>query len=162
MCEAQEMYWRNSLQKSVFSLMCVGKPLKNPCLTILGKSGHLEISWLPESNSGLSYQTVWLAAFIGGGCKHWMSGMFARARVEALVLMQCLQWTQMPQQSSDYIFSLSNRFILWTLRKSWHWVDSWTGFCMLYGLLLWFLSTVYSSLQPYNNRPCASCDDLQL
>lgn len=44
-CEAQEMYWRSSsAEESVLSLMCVGNPLKNPCLTILGKSGHLEIS----------------------------------------------------------------------------------------------------------------------
>lgn len=42
----------NASQKDCFSfLMCAGNTLKNPFLTIWGKPSHLEISWLPESNS---------------------------------------------------------------------------------------------------------------
>lgn len=134
--------------------MCVGNALKNPRLTIRGKPSHLEISWLPESNSRPSYQTVWLAAFIEG-CKHWMSGMFARASVESGIsahVMPELKWTQMPRQSPAYIFSLSNRFIAhcelqekagsgWTCEQA-----------STQSILVLFLSALCTLLQPYNYR----------
>lgn len=100
-------YWKGEVGEGPPQCNVCCQSFENPCLTILGKPGHLDISWLPESNSRPSYWAVWLGAFIERR-KHWMSGMFARARAELGISPHVMPAVNSNAPAKpDYIFSPS-------------------------------------------------------